>query len=77
MESGCKGSVVSWLRELGGSGQSVRKIVKEVSDEAVKSCRWIWIRRSNNSWGPAGGALMVRVSGGWGPFEPFETRWSF
>ena len=30
-------SVVSLLRELGGSGQSVRKTVKEVSDEALKS----------------------------------------
>ena len=39
-------SVVSLLRELGVSGQSVRKIVKEVSDEAVKSSQLIWIRRS-------------------------------
>ena len=41
MEVGCRGfvakSVVSLLRELGVSGVSVRKIVKEMSDEAVKS----------------------------------------
>ena len=47
VEVECRGfvakSVVSLLRELGVSGQSVRKIVKEVSDEAVKSCQWIWI----------------------------------
>ena len=53
MEVGCRGfvakSVVSLLRELGISGQSVRKIVKEVSDEPVKSSQWIWIRRSNSS----------------------------
>ena len=45
VEVGCRGfvakSVVSLLRELGGSGQSVRKIVKEVSDEAVKSSQRI------------------------------------
>jgi len=52
-------SVVSLLRELGISRQSVKKIVKEVSDEAVKSSRWIWISRSSSSWGPAGGALRV------------------
>ena len=59
MEVGCRGfvvkSVVSLLRELGVSGLNVRKIVKEVSDEAVKSSHWIWIRRSNSSWGPQQG----------------------
>jgi len=49
----CRGfvakSVVSLLRELGVSGQSGRKIVKEVSDEAVKCSQWIWIKRSNRS----------------------------
>ena len=49
-------SVVSLLRELGVSGQSVRKMVKEVSDEALKSSQWIWIRRSNSSWGPSRGS---------------------
>ena len=34
----------------------VRKIVKEVSDEAVKSSQWIWIRRSSSSWGPSRGS---------------------
>ena len=34
----------------------LRKIVKEVSDEAVKSSQWIWIRRSNSSWGPSRGS---------------------
>ena len=57
VEVGCRGfvakSVVSLLRELGVSGQSVRKIVKEVSDEAVKSSQWIWIR---SSWGPSMGS---------------------
>ena len=56
VELGCRGfvkSVVSLLRELGVSGQSVRKIVKEMSDEAVRSSQWIWIRRSNSSWGPS------------------------
>ena len=60
VEVGCKGfgakSVVSLLRELGVSGQSVRKIVMEMSDEAVKSSQWIWIRRSNSSWGPSRGS---------------------
>ena len=60
VEVGCRGfvakSVVSLLRELGVSGQSVRKIVKEVSDEAVKSSQGIWIRRSNCSWGPSRGS---------------------
>ena len=32
----------------------VRKIVKEVSDEAVKSSQWIRIR-SNSRWGPSRG----------------------
>ena len=45
VEVGCRGfvakPVVSLLRELGVSGQSVRKIVKEVSDQAVKSSQWI------------------------------------
>jgi len=63
--------------------------VKEVS-EAVRSSQWIWIRRSNSSWGPAGGALRVNrlleearkksrmyLSGGCGPCEPFETRRPF
>jgi len=49
-------SVVSLLRELGISGQSVRKIVKEMADEAVKSSQWIWIRRSNSIWGPSRGS---------------------
>ena len=60
VEVGCRGfvakSVVSLLREFGVSGQSVRKIVKEVSDEAVKSSQWIWIRRSNSSWGASRGS---------------------
>ena len=60
VEVGCRGfgakSVVSLLRELGVSGQRVRKIVKEVSDEAVKSSQWIWIRRSSSSWGPSRGS---------------------
>ena len=60
VEVGCRGfvakSVVSLLRELDVSGQSVRKIVKEVSDEAVKSSQWIWIRRSKSSWGPSRGS---------------------
>ena len=60
MEVGCRGlvakSAVSLLRELGVSGQSVRKIVKEVSDKAVKSSQWIWIRRNNSSWGPSSGS---------------------
>ncbi len=53
VEVGCRGfvarSVVSLLRELGGRGQSVRKIVKEMSDEAVRSSQWIWIRRNDIS----------------------------
>ena len=60
VEVGCRGfvakSVVSLLRELGVSGQNVRKIVKEVSDEGIKSSQWIWIRRSNSSWGPSRGS---------------------
>ena len=60
MQEGCRGfvakSVVSLLRELGVSGQSRRELVKEVSDEAVKSSQWIWIRRSNSSWGPGRGS---------------------
>jgi len=32
------------------------KIVKEVSDEAVKSSQLIWIRGSNSSWGPSRGS---------------------
>ncbi|ONI45659.1 hypothetical protein AN642_00180 [Epulopiscium sp. SCG-B10WGA-EpuloA2] len=60
VEVGCRGSVarsvVSLLRELGGSGQSVRKIVKDMSDEAVKSSQWIWMRRNNGSWGPSRGS---------------------
>ena len=60
MEVGWRGfvakSVVSLLRELGVSGQSVREIVKEVSVEAVKSSQWIWIRRSNSRWGPSRGS---------------------
>ena len=60
MEVGCRGfvakSVVSLLRELGVSGQSVRKIVKVVSDEAVRFSQWIWIRRSSSSWGPSRGS---------------------
>ena len=60
MEVGCRGfvvkSVVSLLRELGVSGQSVRKMVKEVSEEAVKSSQWIWIRRNNSSWGSSRGS---------------------
>ncbi len=57
---GCRGfvarSVVSLLRELGGSGQSVRKILKDMSDEAVRSSQWIWMRRNNGSWGPSRGS---------------------
>ena len=60
VELGCRGFVakyvVSLLRELCVSGQSVRKIVKEVSDEAVKSSQWIWIRRNNSSWVPSRGS---------------------
>ena len=60
VEVGCGGfvvkSVVSLLRELGASGQSGRKIVKEVSDDAVKSSQWIWIRRRSSSWGPRRGS---------------------
>ena len=60
VEVGCRGfvakSVVSLLRKLGISGQSVREIVKEVSDEAVKSSQWIWIRRNSSSWGPIRGS---------------------
>ena len=55
VEVGCRGfvarSAVSLLRELGGRGQSVRKVVKELSDEAAQASQWIWIRRSNSSWG--------------------------
>ena len=60
VEVGCRGfvakSVVSLLREFGVSGQSVRKIVKEMSDDAVRSSQWIWIRRSNSRWGPSRGS---------------------
>ena len=49
-------SVVSLLRELEISGQSMRKIVKEMADEAVKSSQWIWIRKSNSSWGSSRGS---------------------
>ena len=60
MEVGCRGfvaqSVLSSLRELGVSGESEGKLVKEVSDEAVKSSQRIWIRRSNSSWGPSRGS---------------------
>ena len=65
-------------------------IVKEVSDEAVKSSQWIWIRRSNSGLSQGGVALRVNrlleearkkfrmyLSGGCGPCEPFETRWPF
>ena len=69
----------------------MKKIVKEGSDEAVKSSQWIWIRRSNIvAGGLAGGALRVNrlleearkksrinLSGGYGPCEPFETRRPF
>ena len=60
VEVGCRGfvarSVVSLVRELGASGQSVRKIVKDMSDEAARSSQWIWMRRSNGSWGPNRGS---------------------
>ena len=60
VEVGCRGFVarsdVSLLRELGGSGQSVRKIVKDMSDEAARSSQWIWMRRNNGSWGPSRGS---------------------
>ena len=40
---------ISLLEELGVRGQSLRKTVKETSDEAARW--WIWIRRNNVSWG--------------------------
>ena len=43
---------------MGVSGQSVRKIVKEMSDEAVRSSLWIWIRKNNSSWGPSRGSTL-------------------
>ena len=46
-------SAVSLLRELGVSGQSEGKMV---SDEAVWSSLWFWIRRSNSSWEPSRGS---------------------
>ena len=77
--------VVSLLRELRISGQRVRKIVKEVSDEAVKSSQWIWIRKAIG--GTAGGSLRVNrlfeearkksriyLSGGCGQCEPFWNQ---
>ena len=55
VEVGCRGfvarSAVSLLGELGVRGQSLRKIVKEMSDEAVRSSQWIWYRRNSVSWG--------------------------
>jgi len=55
-------------------------------NEAVRASQWIWIRRSNSSWGPSRGSLRVNrllgvarklsrmyVSGGCGPCEPFEN----
>ncbi|MDF4361553.1 hypothetical protein P3514_30220 [Vibrio parahaemolyticus] len=57
VEVGCRGfiarSAVSLLGELRVRGQSSRKTVKEMSDEAARSRQWIWMRRNNVSWGPA------------------------
>ena len=56
VEVGCRGfvarSAFSLLGELGVRGQSLRKTVKEMSEEAARSSQWIWIRRNNDSWGP-------------------------
>lgn len=40
---------VSLLGELGVWGQSLRKTMREIPNEAARSSQWIWMRKNNVS----------------------------
>ncbi|MGH0170266.1 UNVERIFIED_CONTAM: hypothetical protein FKN15_058565 [Acipenser sinensis] len=55
VEVGCRGfvahSTTRFLRDVGFSGQELRRTVKNLSEAAEKSSNWLWLRRKDSGWG--------------------------
>ena len=55
VEVGCRGfvahSTTRFLRDVGFSGQELRRTVKNLSEAAERSSNWLWLRRKDSGWG--------------------------
>ncbi|MGH0140562.1 UNVERIFIED_CONTAM: hypothetical protein FKN15_023230 [Acipenser sinensis] len=55
VEVGCRGfvahSTTRFLRDVGFSGQELRRTVKNLSEAAERSSNWLWMRRKDSGWG--------------------------
>ncbi|MGH0135533.1 UNVERIFIED_CONTAM: hypothetical protein FKN15_023521 [Acipenser sinensis] len=55
VEVGCRGfvahSTTRFLRDVGFSGQELRRTVKNLSEAAERSSNWLWLRQKDSGWG--------------------------
>ncbi|MGH0128506.1 UNVERIFIED_CONTAM: hypothetical protein FKN15_027537 [Acipenser sinensis] len=55
VEVGCRGfvahSTTRFLRDVGFSGQELRRTVRNLSEAAERSSNWLWLRRKDSGWG--------------------------
>ncbi|MGH0175289.1 UNVERIFIED_CONTAM: hypothetical protein FKN15_069979 [Acipenser sinensis] len=55
VEVGCRGfvahSTTRFLRDVGFSGQELRRTVKNLPEAAKRSSNWLWLRRKDSGWG--------------------------
>ena len=55
VEIGCRGyaglSTNRFLRDIGFTAAKVKKVLKDLSEEAEEGSFWLWLRRKDRSWG--------------------------
>ncbi|MGH0152676.1 UNVERIFIED_CONTAM: hypothetical protein FKN15_052941 [Acipenser sinensis] len=55
VEVGCRGfvahSTTRFLRDVGFSGQELRRTVRNLSEAAERSSNWLWLRQKDSGWG--------------------------
>ena len=44
-------STTTLLLDFGFQGRSLKEALKELSEAAVKASQWLWLRRSQSTWG--------------------------
>ncbi len=55
VEVGCRGyvglSTNRFLKDIGFTAAKVKKVVRDLAEEAEKGSFWLWLRRKDRSWG--------------------------